>query len=187
MNPELEKQLVKKYPTLFKFHGGNPKETCMAWGCEHDDGWFDLIDNLCGYITAVCRQKMMVSYKEGYIKTDEENKIQEETGLKNAHIEAPKVRFLQIKEKFAGLRIYFDMYHDIPEEEIAKFDDVDYDKQYDRYWRDVDSAINFAEYLSHKICEICGNKGKTYHDGWWKTLCEEHRGNRMEISPDEML
>ena len=186
MNPELEKQLVEKYPTLFKFHGGSPSETCMAWGCEHDDGWYDLLDNLCQYITAVCRGNMVVKYKDDYIKTDEEKKVERETGLKNAHIPVPQARFSQIKEKFAGLRIYFDMYHDIPDEELAKYDDEDYSKQYDRYWNEVSNAINFTEFLSHKTCEICGKKGKVNRNGWWKTLCPEHMGNRIEISEDEM-
>ena len=186
MREELEIELVKKYPDIFRFHGGDPKETCMAWGCEHDDGWYDLLDNLCGYITSTCRGNMVVQYKKDYVKTDEEKKAEQETGLKNAHIPAPKFRFLQVKEKFAGLRIYFDMYHDIPEEELAKYDDEDYNKQSDRYWRDVDSAVNFTEYLSHKTCEVCGKKGKVYRSGWWKTLCEDHKGNRIEISLDEM-
>ena len=47
MNPELEKQLIKDYPILFKFHGGDPKETCMACGCEHDDGWWKTLCPKC--------------------------------------------------------------------------------------------------------------------------------------------
>lgn len=186
MNPELEKQLVEKYPTLFRSYNGDPKETCMAWGCEHDDGWYDLLSNLCEYITAVCRGKMVVKYREDYVKTEEEKKHEEETGLKNAHIPIPQPRFTQIKEKFAGLRIYFDMYDDTSIEELEKYDNEDYKKQFDRYWSEVSNAINFTEFLSHKTCEICGKKGKINRSGWWKTLCPDHMGNRVEISEEEM-
>jgi triacylglycerol esterase/lipase EstA (alpha/beta hydrolase family) len=186
MKEELEIELVKKYPDIFRFHGGDPKKTCMAWGCEHDDGWYDLIDNLCEYITSVCRGDMVVKYREDYVKTDEEKKFEQESGLKNAHIPVPQPRFLQVKEKFAGLRIYFDMYDDTPIEQLEKYDNEDYCNQRDRYWNYVDNAIQFTEYLSHKTCEVCGKRGKVYRNGWWKTLCEDHKGDRIDISLDEM-
>jgi hypothetical protein len=172
MNPELETQLVKDYPTLFRFHGGDPKETCMAWGCEHDDGWFDLLKNLCDYISAVSRHKFMVKYKEGYIKTEEEKE------WNHALIEAPTVRFAQIKEKFAGLRIYFDTYHDISEEELAKLDEDDYDEQYEKFRNEVSNAVEFTEFISTRTCECCGKKARVYRDGWWKTLCPECAKNQ---------
>jgi hypothetical protein len=180
MKTELEKQLVENYPNLFKFHGGDPKETCMAWGCEHDDGWYDLLDNLCSYITALRNRRMYVKLKEGItvkIK-DRDYDYDEVTSL--------EVRFSQIKEKFAGLRIYFDVVNGASEEELSKFDEKSYDKEYERFWKDVSSAVEFTEFLSHKTCEICGKKGKVYRDGWWKTLCENHKGSRREISIDEM-
>jgi hypothetical protein len=180
MREELEVQLVQKYPEIFQFHGGNPRETCMAWGCECDDGWYELLDNLCEYITAVCRGTMVVKYREDYVKTEEEKKQQQETGLKNAHIKVPQPRFTQVKEKFAGLRIYFDMYDETPIEELEKYDNDDYRKQFDRFWNYVSNAIEFTEFLSHKICEVCGAKGKVYRDGWHKTLCPEHGKNRVD-------
>jgi len=48
MSPELEKQLVEKYPKLFPegpFWGAE-----SPWGFECGDGWYDLIDYLCGAI-----------------------------------------------------------------------------------------------------------------------------------------
>jgi len=51
MSPELEKQLIEKYPILFRDVNKSPKETCMCWGIEAGSGWYDIIDNLCGYIT----------------------------------------------------------------------------------------------------------------------------------------
>lgn len=47
MKKELELKLVNKYPGLFRYYGGNMMETCMAWGCSHGDGWYDILDNLC--------------------------------------------------------------------------------------------------------------------------------------------
>jgi hypothetical protein len=47
MHKHLEDLLVKKYPTIFKRHGGDMKDTCMHWGIAVGDGWFKIIDELC--------------------------------------------------------------------------------------------------------------------------------------------
>lgn len=42
MSPELEKQLIEKYPKLFS--------SKQFWGFECGDGWYDILDHLCGAI-----------------------------------------------------------------------------------------------------------------------------------------
>lgn len=46
MKAELEAELVKKYPNLYKDYHGDMTQTCMTWGMECGDGWFKLIDEL---------------------------------------------------------------------------------------------------------------------------------------------
>ena len=53
MDKKLEKKLIDEFPTYFKDMYGDPKETCMAWGCEHGDGWFGILYNLCQSIRHV--------------------------------------------------------------------------------------------------------------------------------------
>jgi len=79
MKEELEKQLVTKFPELFKGAEKPPTESLMCFGCECSDGWFDLIYNACACIA---------------------------NHLKNRP-ECPPVEFTQIKEKFGGLRLYY--------------------------------------------------------------------------------
>ena len=43
MSPELEQKLVEAAPTFLKDYNGDEMQTCMAWGMECDDGWFDLL------------------------------------------------------------------------------------------------------------------------------------------------
>lgn len=57
----------------------------------------------------------------------------------------------QIKEKFGGLRFYYDA-KDAPEE--------------------FQTAVAKAEADSLTICEDCGAPGKRLGDGWIRTLCE---------------
>jgi hypothetical protein len=43
MTPELEKELLDKYPKLFS--------NKQFYGIECGDGWYDILDHLCGAIT----------------------------------------------------------------------------------------------------------------------------------------
>jgi hypothetical protein len=47
MNDKLEQQLAERYPQIFRDIYGDPQTTCLAFGIECRDGWFDLIDSLC--------------------------------------------------------------------------------------------------------------------------------------------
>lgn len=77
--------------------------------------------------------------------------IQRVANEKKSHIYV-----LQIKEKFGGLRVYLSSYFD-----------------------EIDEIIDRAEELAYVTCEICGGPGKTYNDGWFETLCEEHAKGRL--------
>ena len=57
----------------------------------------------------------------------------------------------QVKEKFGGLRFYVNG---------ANEEHYNY--------------ISFAENMSYRTCEKCGNPGKLYTNGWHTTLCEKH-------------
>lgn len=83
MNKELELKLVEKYPKIYSQYGGDMKETCMHWGFEHGDKWYDLINVLSAKI-------------QNYIDWKERN---------NTPI--PQVVAEQVKEKFGTLRFYY--------------------------------------------------------------------------------
>ena len=77
MRQELQKKLFDKYPKIFRQKDLSMRETCMCWGIDTGDGWYDLIDNLCSVI-------------QFWVKYNEE----------------PQVEASQVKEKFGGLRFY---------------------------------------------------------------------------------
>lgn len=54
MKKELEIELVKKYPNILRDHGGDPMQTCMAWGVETDDGWYELLDKCMEKLQYFC-------------------------------------------------------------------------------------------------------------------------------------
>ena len=116
MNKELEKRLIDEFPTFFKDMYGDPRVTCMAWGCAHGDGWWDIIYEACKEI---------------------------------AKIDDGTFTFLQIKEKFGGLRLY-----------------------YGGGVEGVNKIITDAEDKSYTTCEDCGTKENVTSEGSWiQTLC----------------
>lgn len=82
MTKELELKLVEKYPKILKDYGGDEKITCMAWGFECEDGWFEILDKAMEEIQYFCD---LCSSKEKEITLVAE----------------------QIKQKFGTLRFYY--------------------------------------------------------------------------------
>lgn len=89
-----------------------------------------------------CGQGWEKLYKPILDKIEEENKNRDESN---------KIKILQIKEKFGGLRIYLEN----ETEEIAKM-------------------VFDAEDKSYQTCEICGSEENVYtvsHRCWYSTKC----------------
>jgi hypothetical protein len=182
MKKELDEKLVAKYPAIFKNRNADMKETCMCWGFECGDGWYWIIDHLCGMIEA---HKRGIELRNFYAKQhndataallagdttlfdkayeftkDEEYKQRRKTEML---AEGPRkvepsldVVAAQVKEKFGGLRFYVDGADDV-----------------------VHNYITFAEELSYEICERCGSTadiGQTT-TGWISTLCRTCAGDK---------
>ena len=84
MNEQLERQLAEKYPKILKDIGGDPMVTCMSWGIETGNGWYDLLDKCMEKIQHFCD-----------LCTKDDREIQ--------------VVAAQIKSKFGTLRFYIDI------------------------------------------------------------------------------
>ena len=56
MREELDLKLVEKYPLIFKNRYAPMTETAMCWGFSHGDGWYNIIDTLCGLLYSKYRQ-----------------------------------------------------------------------------------------------------------------------------------
>ena len=106
-----------------------PKMFAQAYGgFAVDKGWWPILQALC-------------------------SNIQHYLNWKNRESEVvPQVVVTQIKEKFGGLRFY-------------------YDGGDDR----VQGMVSMAESWADKSCEECGAPGTSGGKGWIKTLCPTHR------------
>jgi hypothetical protein len=90
MKQELDKLLCEKYPKMMVNRNKDMMETCMCWGFECGDGWFDLLDQLMGNI-------------QHYTDWNNENFAK---GYKQ-YKQVPQVTLDQVKEKFGSLRFYY--------------------------------------------------------------------------------
>lgn len=140
MKDELDKQLCEKYPKIFADRNKPMTKTAMCWGFEHSDGWYQILDSLCGNI-------------QSYI--DWKNRSAE-AGYKDFK-PVPQVVAVQVKEKFGGLRFYYEG----GDEHIS-------------------GMVRMAESWASVTCETCGAPGTMRTGGWIKTLCDAHEVERQQ-------
>lgn len=138
--------LASKYPELVgksRFGG-----FCVG------EGWFNIIDRLCGMIYHQVKQHNEdVEYRLAHVKRDPEASYSEDLITK---WDMPAIR--QVKEKFGTLRFYMDTNL----------------KQFRHY-------VEFAEAMSGVTCEECGNPGTYRNDtGWIHVMCDEHEAEYLE-------
>jgi len=150
MKKELDEKLVAKYPLIFKNRFGDMKETLMCWGFECGDGWYQILDSLCGQIQnhidwSHKNQKFDLKWNAEH--PDEQRKVREPV---------PQVIAVQVKEKFGGLRFYYDG----GDEQIY-------------------GMVRMAESWADHSCEECGAPGERRSGGWIRTLCDKHEAERQ--------
>jgi len=116
------KQMEEKYPKMF----ANP-----YGGFAIGEGWWPIIESLCANIQ---------SHTDWWNKNRETRPVVEQ------------VVVAQIKEKFGGLRFYYEG----GDEQIS-------------------GMVRMAEAWASRACEECGAPGTAGGKGWIKTLCPTHR------------
>lgn len=148
MSPELDKKLCEKYPKIFRDRHASIKQSCMAWGFDIGDGWYNIIDNACGLIQLRIDERRKDKLRD-LKKVRRKEKLYD---WEQASINVPKIQQVvanQIKEKFGSLRFYY-----------SGGDDY------------VDGVVQMAESMSYDTCEVCGKPGKPKNEGWIKVRCE---------------
>ncbi len=158
MNEELQEKLFKRYPKIFKQKDLPADQTCMCWGIDVGDGWYTLLDILCRDIqNHIDQMKRMHDHQKA--KLDPES-----TALENyPYVE--QVEAVQVKEKFGGLRFYY--------------------QGGDDYIRGL---VDMTESMSYRTCELCGKPGRNTKGGWINTFCPEHAAEKnveLDYSEDE--
>lgn len=126
-----EKQMQEEFPNLFNEPYG---------GFAVGPGWWPILEALCRQI-------------HHYVKWKQEEKEKYNRGDG-----CPDVVVRQIKEKFGGLRFY-----------------------YDGGDATISGMVRMAECWAAHSCEECGKPGKSRSGGWIRTLCDEHEAERQTL------
>lgn len=115
MDAELQNQLYEKYPDLFSNRNKSRMESCMCWGCEVGNGWYELLSSVCWRVSQ--HEKNIEDTKR--ILSDRPEQIR-------AELEYHPVKFDQVKEKYGGLRIYFSGGDDYVDGLVSMAEDYSY-------------------------------------------------------------
>lgn len=167
MNKELQDKLFNKYPKIFRQKDLSMKETAMCWGISCGDGWYNILDILCGNLQSIVDKphEDIEMYKEWVQKEESLPEKDRRDGWIekcNKFIEdkqsqiIPQLEAVQVKEKYGTLRFYLSGY---PENPIVG--------------AKVDAYINFAEDMSAVTCEKCGMPGELSSGGWMTVSCDK--------------
>ena len=133
-----EHRLKEKYPVMFSQPYGG---ICVG------EGWWPILEALCSQIHSYTEWRN--NTRNHYLKSNPDGeKIPEEV---------PQVVIAQIKEKFGGLRFYYDGGDDY-----------------------VRGLVTMAESWASRSCEECGHPGVSRSGGWIKVLCDEHHEARQK-------
>lgn len=128
---EFAKRMEETYPKMF----GHGRYGGFAVG----PGWWPIIEELCRQIQS------HVDWKQ-----EQKEKYNRGEGCE-------QVVVAQIKEKFGGLRFY-----------------------YDGGDEHVSGMVRMAEAWAANSCETCGKPGERRSGGWIRTLCDEHEAEYQE-------
>ena len=185
MTPELETQIISKYPNIFKNCSKSPQESCMSFGLEVGDGWFNIINTLCESLTYMFTSSVEVDRHDA-----ERLNIAPITwkGTTNYyfHIKPPQVIADQVKEKFGTLRFYYHL----------EFDPVNLDlvntgkypslvAANERYENFICGIIHFAETASGRTCEVTGSAGELHSRGGWVKVLNTHTAKALDYEPTD--
>jgi hypothetical protein len=160
------KKMAEKYPRYF---GEDQRYGGFAIG----EGWYPIIEALVGQIDSYTKWRrntraydlrldrardkgrdavLKFICKGKHPSAWDEERVDDIMATPHSITERVEwIRVAQIKEKFGGLRFYYDG----GDERIF-------------------GMVIMAESWAGRTCETCGNKGKQRGGGWIRTLCDEH-------------
>lgn len=176
-------KMAEKYPRYF---GEDERYGGFAIG----EGWYPIIESLVGNIDHYTKWKRNMRVYDlrldrardkgrdavvKFICKDKEPTVWDEQRVDDIMALPQRItervnwiQVQQIKEKFGGLRFYYDG----GDEHIS-------------------GMVTMAESWAARTCETCGNKGERRSGGWMRTLCDTHeaehqtRMSKMRSEDDE--
>lgn len=166
MSPELDRLLCEKYPKVFQDRYSDARTTAMCFGFQCQDGWFSLIDTLCGmfyedydraraiydYAKKSFESSSQAEFSDAYVSSCYTNEKVEYWRKEMELAESRIPVAVQVKEKFGALDFHVKCHEGM--DTVLKY-------------------IHFAYRMSLQTCETCGTTkdAKPRSGKWIRTLC----------------
>jgi hypothetical protein len=170
---EFEDKMAKQFPRYFG------EDKCYG-GFAIGEGWYFVVESLVSQIDHYTKWRRnmrahdlrkqrakdkglgaLIQFMAGKKRTPTDWDIERaEQAMENDISITPKIHWIrveQIKEKFGGLRFYY--------------------QGGDEH---IDGMVAMAEVWAGHTCETCGNKGDRRNGGWVRTLCDVHEAEYQE-------
>jgi hypothetical protein len=193
MREELDKKLCEKYPKIFADRHKSMTETAMCWGFECGDGWFTILDVLCGNI-----QWHIDESRKDRARAMQYNRVLKRAlngdskGLEWYHTYGDTEKAIEWAKKTTARDIAEPRYEPVPEEVYQVVASQVKEKLGGlRFYvngadKTVENYITMAHSMSYRMCEVCGSPGKLRGHGWYYTACDAHtRGEDLNDEGDE--
>ena len=134
------------------------QQTCMCWGFEVGDGWFNILNGLSISIQGHINGRTMERWRRRKQKREwkamsYEEQMKHTWMCEEMEPRVPQVTVTQVKEKFGTLRFYYNG----GDEAIENF-------------------IHMAEVMTYVTCDECGAPGRLGGKGWISVKCKKHGG-----------
>jgi hypothetical protein len=186
MKKELDEQLTKQYPKIFRDRYAPMTQTAMCWGFDCGDGWYNIIHHLCANIqnhinnTRSNRLNVLMynrALKRAILGNTSSLVKYYYKGEKNDMVEWATSRAIQDVEAWkkgsTKLRAPPEVCRQVVATQVKeKYGTLRfYAMGGDEY---IDGMIRMAESMSSVTCETCGNAGRVRTGSWVRTLCDTH-------------
>lgn len=171
MSPELDKKLCEEFPSIFRNRDGDMRKTCMCWGFECGDGWYNIIRGLCLSLTYNYETSKDLKL-DGRVKP--ENMKYDDPDFDSyfwRHTGAGLVIADQVKEKYGTLRFYYRMEWSEQDQKMAELYPNTAAVIAAEQRNYVEGIMCMAETMSAITCEETGLIGELHiSGGWYRTL-----------------
>lgn len=195
MNQDLDNQLCTKYPKIFRDRHAPMNQTCMCWGFSHDNGWYNIIDQLCANIQRHIDRSRKERAKALLFNRGLGRALQgDRSSLERLYT------FGDTEQSHTWAAQHVDKLLSEPEPQCkivptacAQVVAVQVKEKFGtlRFYHNggddvIQACVDMAESMSSVTCEVCGSPGVSRSGGWIRTLCDDHAEGREEMNWKDM-
>ena len=162
MKKEYDEYLCRTYPKLYAQRHMSMQQTCMCWGFDVGDGWFNIINGLSmaiqSHIAHNTRERWRCrKEKRKFNAMTREEQLKNDWMARVIPERVHQVVVTQVKEKFGTLRFYYNGGDDA-----------------------IRNYVQMAECMTYVTCENCGAPGKIGGQGWISVKCSKCSGDDID-------